>query len=153
MAEAKIDKWDKSKWLNEPYEKNKNLFNFHRAYQNIIGKNYAIIVEGYFDVAGLHNKGIKNSVATCGTNLSKYQAYLIKTICDYCLIMFDGDEAGRNASVIASETLHSINLPCTIITLGDGIDPDDYIKKKNPRRFSQILDDIVRQGIRQVNLT
>ena len=153
MAQAKIDKWNKSKWLNEPYEKSKHLFNFHRAYPYIMNKGYIIVVEGYFDVVGLYNKGIKNVVATCGTNLSRYQAFLIKAICDHCMIMYDGDEAGIKASFVSSETLNTINFPYTIITLDNSLDPDDYIKKKNPRRFLQILDDLYRHSIEQVTLT
>jgi DNA primase len=153
MAEARIAKWDNSKWLNEPYEKSKNLFNIHRAYAPIINKGYAIIVEGYFDVVGLFNKNIYNVVATCGTNLSKYQSYFLKTLCDHCVILYDGDSAGYKASENASNMLKSVNVGSTIIYLDEGLDPDDFIAHKNSVKFTKLLDDFVKERAAYINLT
>ena len=87
MVNSKINKWNNSKWINEPYDKVKNLYNYHRAAPSIYEKNYAIVVEGYFDVIAFHQKGIKNIVATCGTTLSRQQIMMIKILCDFVYIL------------------------------------------------------------------
>lgn len=152
LANEKINKWIKSKWINEPYEKQKNLFNIHRAYESIINENYCILVEGYWDVISLHEKGIYNTVASCGTSLSKYQIFLIKSLCDHCLIMYDPDDAGIKAATTAQENFENYNFASTIINLPDNVDPDDYFKNKKASSVKQTLDQINNNQKRTVTL-
>ena len=152
LVNAKMLKWEKSKWINEPYEKSKNLFNINRAYNSIIENNYVIVVEGYFDVMALWDKRIYNVVATCGTTLSRYQAFFIKALCNYCLLMFDPDEAGVMASEHARETLGSIEMENSILVLPDSMDPDDYVMKKKPSALKSVLDTIVENKTSKVYL-
>jgi len=139
MANAKLNKWKNSKWINEPYDKIKNLYNFHRAAKYIYDSNYAIIVEGYFDVMAFHQKGIKNIVATCGTTLSKQQLFMLKSLCDFVYVMYDPDTAGLIASTKAQELCNKYNLNNKIIQLPNNIDPDEFIINKNSNKLSNIL--------------
>lgn len=139
LAEAKIQKWHKSKWINEPYEKSKNLFNYHRAAEHMFSENYAIVVEGYFDTMGLWDKGIKNVVASCGLSLSKYQIFLIKAMCDTLYIMYDGDIRGQNASQTTLEACQQYGLNAKLLILPNGQDPDDFILHKNGNKFKNML--------------
>lgn len=139
MVNSKINKWNNSKWINEPYEKIKNLYNYHRAAQHIYEKNYCIVVEGYFDVIAFHQKGIKNVVATCGTTLSKHQIMMIKSLCDFVYVLYDPDIAGKNAAVKAQELCNNYCLNNKIITLPDGNDPDEFIINKNCNKLESVL--------------
>ena len=56
------------KYLNSPeteiFEKGKNLFGLDKSATSIRKKDYAVVVEGYFDVMALHDSGIENVVAS-----------------------------------------------------------------------------------------
>ena len=130
LANAKLNKWKNSKWINEPYDKLKNLYNFHRAARHIYKSNYAIVVEGYFDVIAFHQKGLKNIVATCGTNISKQQIMLLKSLCDFVYILYDPDNAGQLASKKAQESCNNYGLNNKRLILPDNIDPDEFIINK-----------------------
>lgn len=153
LAEAKINKWIKSKWINEPYEKSKNLFNMHRAHGSILDLNYCIVVEGYWDVMALYNKGIYNVVAACGTNLSKYHAYFIKALCDHCVFIYDTDDAGEKASDRSVEMMDSVGIFSTVIELPDGLDPDEYVRHKKSKSLIRTMDSIISDKTTRVSLT
>ena len=69
----KINKWNKGKWINEPYQKNRNLFFLDIAKTMARQKNYLILTEGYFDVYSFYDNGLENVVALCGTAISDQQ--------------------------------------------------------------------------------
>lgn len=77
----------------------KDLFPFglDKAKEEIIKKNYAIVVEGQFDCITAHEYGIKNVVATGWANITLYQFFKINRLTDNIYIMMDQDEAGRKA--------------------------------------------------------
>lgn len=62
------------------YTKEAILYNLHNALPEIRKKSEIIICEGYFDVAGLHNSGIKNSVAIGSANISIEQIKVIQNL-------------------------------------------------------------------------
>ena len=70
------------KYLNSPesrlFEKSKLLYGLNAAKHEIRRRETAILVEGYMDVLALHQAGITNAVASCGTSLSRYQAKILQ---------------------------------------------------------------------------
>ena len=92
------------KYLNSPeteiFEKGKNLFGFDKSTLSIRKKDYAVVVEGYFDVMALHDSGITNVVASLGTALSRNQITLLSRATDSkkILLNFDSDNAGIRAA-------------------------------------------------------
>jgi len=48
-------------------------FGIDKARQHIRSKGVALLVEGYLDVIALHQAGITNTVATCGTAITPDQ--------------------------------------------------------------------------------
>ena len=139
LSSAKLKKWENSKWINEPYDKIKNLYNFYKASPYIYQKNYAIIVEGYFDVIMCYQKGLRNVVATCGTNISKQQILLLKSLCDFTYILYDPDDAGQLAALRAQELCNNYNLNNKNILLPNNLDPDEFIVNKNCNKLESIL--------------
>ena len=64
---------DGAKYLNSPetklFHKSYELYGLYESKKSISQEDKVLIVEGYTDVIGLHNSGIKNCVATLGTCL------------------------------------------------------------------------------------
>lgn len=130
-CQDRINKWTKGKWINEPYHKGKNLYFLDVAKDYIRQKNYAIIVEGYFDVLNLYDNGIKNVCAISGTAISDYQISLLSRFCDHICILMDGDMAGNTATQKISKRIKELGLNAYSLHLPEGMDPDDFAKKYN----------------------
>ena len=69
-----------------------------------------------------------------GTSLTQEQARLIKRYCGTVLISYDGDGAGQKANMRGLEILKSEGVDVRVVPLPDGLDPDDVIKQRGPRR-------------------
>jgi DNA primase len=103
-----------AKYVNSPtteiYKKEKSLFGIYFAKSPIAKARKCYLVEGNLDVISLHQKGIQNTVASCGTALTSEQVQLIKrftgeegTVC----VMYDGDGAGIKSATIMVEGLNA----------------------------------------------
>lgn len=134
------------KYLNSPettlFHKGEQLYALPQAIDSIRKQNRAVVVEGYMDVIALHSAGFTNAVAPLGTAFTENQLRLLWQSCDEPIICFDGDGAGRKAS------LRAMNRAIPILTAGkslqfaflpDGFDPDDMIRKKSPQAFQDAL--------------
>ena len=119
------------KYLNSPetplFVKGRTLFAFYQARQEMSKARKGIIVEGYFDLLALHNKGFRNSVATMGTALTPEHIRSLKSYTDMVYTLFDGDEAGKKAATRSLEFFIDEELPCRVIALPEGKDPDDLL--------------------------
>ena len=73
------------------------------------------------DVIRSHASGIKNTVATMGTAITKSQAMLIKKMASDVIICFDGDDAGARATMACSNELMNIGLVPKIVRLENGM--------------------------------
>lgn len=97
------------KYINTPetplYNKRKILFGLKQAVSHIKRTNIVIITEGPFDVINLHAVGYKNVVATCGTSLTIDHANMLKRLCDQVIMLMDGDNAGKKATIRAFDKL------------------------------------------------
>ena len=143
-ADDRINKWLKGKWINEPYQKSRHLFNLDKAKSSIRDCNFVFIVEGYFDVLILKQKGIENVVALCGTALSEYHLALLYRYCDRVVLLLDGDDAGRLASEKIIQKLNDNNFIGKILHLPEKCDPDDFVINYGPQNLidaaNQLLD-------------
>lgn len=131
------------KYLNSPesevFKKRYNLYglNIYKK-QN---KRDIILVEGYMDVMGLNNQGIDIAVASLGTSLTHDQAKLLKRYADNIYICYDQDQAGIKATDRAIEILLDEDIKARVITLEDGLDPDEFIKKYGKDSFIKKMED------------
>ena len=121
----------KPKYLNtsDPlvFNKSNNLFSLNNA-KNAKGDSL-ILCEGYMDVISLNQAGFTNAVATLGTALTADQAALMKRYCKEVLICYDADEAGQKATARAIDILRKAGLIVRVITIPDGKDPDEFIRR------------------------
>ena len=101
------DKKEQAKYLNSPetktYKKKYELYGLHEIRQIDKRPESVFLVEGYMDVIGLFQHGVKNSVASSGTAFTQEQLRKILSYTNTIFIVFDGDEAGQKASWRAVE--------------------------------------------------
>lgn len=130
------------KYVNSPeskfFKKREILYNLNLAKQHIKEKNQSIIVEGFFDVIRLYKHGFKNVVSPMGTSFTKEQTATLKRFSDEGVIIFDGDEAGINASFRAIDNCIASNFFPNVVFLPRGEDPDSILDK-NEEEFKKLL--------------
>ncbi len=128
-----------AKYINSPetavYKKSKVLYGLYEARDALRREDYALLVEGYFDLLRCFDVGIQNVVASCGTALTPEQASLIRRYVKQVVIVYDGDAAGIKAAMKGCGVLVSAGLTVRAMALPDGQDPDDYIRTHGADAF------------------
>ncbi len=128
---------EQPKYLNSPetplFNKGKTLFGLDKARDAISKQDKAVVVEGYFDAIALHAAGVKNAVASLGTDLSLDQVRLLlrysesKTI----ILNFDADAAGNKAAERAigeiADLAYKGQVQLRVLNLPEGKDPDEFL--------------------------
>ena len=138
---------DFAKYLNTAettlFSKSKNLYaiNLVKKKKQTAPIDYIIVVEGYVDVISLHRAGFDTAVASMGTALTLEQAKLIKRYASKVYICYDGDSAGKNATLRGLEILRENGLDVLIVSLPDPLDPDDVINKFGASGYQKLLDE------------
>lgn len=94
-----------------------------------------ILVEGYMDVISLGSAGIKNVVAGMGTALTEGQAREISRLTQNVYVCYDGDGAGRKASIKNLDVLANCGLNIKVVSLDDGKDPDETVRSDGAEGF------------------
>lgn len=119
---------EKNYLMNHPYpefDRNLYLYGIFQAKSYIQQWKRAILVEGFTDVIQFHRHGIRNTVATMGTNLSEQHVMQLKRSgTTRVLLMRDGDDAGLRAMEKDSTILLQHGLHVEVCPLPDGHDPD-----------------------------
>lgn len=125
----------RAKYINSPttpiYVKEKALFGIYFAKSEIAKQKKCYLVEGNLDVISLHQKGLKNVVASCGTALTPSQVQLIRRITGEggtVTVMYDGDDAGIKAAKKAIKLILAEGLNVKLLLFPDGQDPDDFCR-------------------------
>jgi DNA primase len=135
---------EEPKYLNSSetavYRKSQVLYNLNRARKSIQEKGYSILVEGYMDVIGVSAAGVANVVATCGTALTNYQVRSLRRHAGMLVVNFDPDKAGVNATERSIPILLEEGMNLKVLTLSDGLDPDEYIQRKGVEEYLQALE-------------
>ncbi|MFA5518999.1 MAG: DNA primase [Spirochaetota bacterium] len=138
-----IDEKQQPKYLNssesEVYQKKNILYGLNFAQDEIRNMDRAIIVEGYLDVIGCHQQGLKNVVAPLGTALTENQVRQLSHLCNEIIMLFDSDSAGINAALRSITTSEMFNISIKIALLPNG-DPFDYIKAHGLMGLMIIID-------------
>lgn len=99
-----------------------------------VWKSSLIVVEGIFDALNLRDKGCYNVISALGTHTllktyrEKLSHYKILGVNKF-YIMFDGDNAGRSASLKLENVLNDNGYNAEIIELPDGLDPGDLTQQ------------------------
>ncbi len=131
------------KYLNSPetliFNKRKNLFGLNLAKKSKLG--YLILVEGYMDAIALHQFGFDCAVASLGTSLTEEHATLLSRYTEQVYLIYDGDEAGQNATKRAIPMLERAGIRIKVLRMRDAKDPDEFLKKFGPDRFRLLLEE------------
>ena len=133
------------KYLNSPetplFQKGKQLFGSFNA-KKLINKKRFIVCEGYMDAITLAKFGYP-SVATLGTSVTEDQINNIFNMTEEAFLVFDGDAAGKRASIRVFEknlTILKINKNFRFVFLQENMDPEDFIMKYGAKEFDILLD-------------
>ena len=124
----KIGKYVNSK-ESEIYVKNRALYALWQGKNEIARQDKCILVEGYLDVLSMHQLGMKNVVASCGTSLTEEQVRLIKRFTENVTVIYDGDSAGIHATLRAINLILKEGMNVKAVLLPDGDDPDSFSQK------------------------
>ena len=134
------------KYLNSPesdvFSKRNILFgayNVKKRKQNI---DNIILCEGYMDVIALFRFGYP-AVATLGTAVSEKQIDLLTKLSKNIFIVFDGDQAGKNASIRFFDKLLPLIKTDNVfrfVFLPNNLDPEEYLIKNGKESFNRLLE-------------
>ncbi len=131
------------KYLNSPessaYSKTRTLYGLHEARQAVASQDRVIIVEGYFDVIALWQAGFRETVASCGTSLTVEQLRLLSRYTKNVFACFDGDNAGRKASLRALEIFLQAGLLGRGIFIPGGFDPDTLVRERGAASLEELI--------------
>jgi len=101
--------------------------------------NEIVIVEGQMDVISLYKSGIKNAVACMGTALTSKHAKHLKRFSDKVILCFDGDSAGKKATLRSIEILVNAGMSVYVVTIPNGNDPDEYVNAFGKEAWDKLI--------------
>src|SRR3989442_12074138 len=131
------------KYLNSPesalYSKSYVLYALHLARDAAQKAGRLVVVEGYFDCLSLHQAGIENVVASCGTALTHQQVAIMARYVPEVVMNYDPDAAGQNAMRRSIDLLLAKGLRIRILKLSGGLDPDDFVRKEGAEVYRRLL--------------
>ena len=140
-----------AKYVNSPeteiYIKSRNLLGIYFAKGEMARQDRCILVEGNVDVVMMHQMGITNVVASCGTALTEEQVRLIKKFTENVTIMYDGDKAGLHAAIRAISLILKEGMNPRVVFLPDGDDPDSFSQKHTLEEIQDYIRDHEQDGI------
>jgi DNA primase len=138
-----LEKDQVPKYLNSPetplYNKSRTLYGLHLTKGEMRTRNFAIIVEGYFDFAQVFQAGGLPVVASCGTALTQQQAQQLRRFASKAVLCYDPDSAGQTAAERSSELLVGESFDVNVVRLPDGQDPDTFVQKRGREALVQAL--------------
>jgi DNA primase len=121
------------------FQKGRLLYPLHIARQGLKEGFPAILVEGYLDAISLLQEGIPGVVAPLGTALTEGQASTLARFAEQVIIYYDGDSAGRKATLRSLPILLATGLEVRVALLPEGKDPDDYIRAQGITETLKLL--------------
>ncbi len=136
---------DKAKYVNSPdspiYDKSNTLYGLYQARQAIAKADKCYLVEGNVDVVSMHQSGVENTVASCGTSLTVGQIRLIRRYTKNVTVVYDGDKAGVKATIRATDLLFEEGMHVRMVMFPDDDDPDSYAQKHGSTMLQEYLRD------------
>ena len=131
-----INPEDQPKYLNSSeqaiFEKSKILYWLNFAKNSVKMLDMIVLVEWQMDVIWLARLWTPIWVATCGTAVTEQHFKLLKRYTENVYILFDNDDAGKNATVRALKIAYRENIFPKMIVLPDGYkDTDDIANDPN----------------------
>ncbi|NND78068.1 MAG: DNA primase [Flavobacteriales bacterium] len=133
------------KYINSPehliYNKSRTLYALHEARKSAAKNDNVFVVEGYTDVIALHQAGVENVVATCGTSVTEDHIARLRHITKNVTVVFDGDVAGQKAALRTVKNILRVGLNARVISLPEGEDPDTIAKSLSSHDLQVFLEE------------
>ncbi len=143
-----------AKYLNSPetplFNKSSILYGFDKAKADIRRENFAVLVEGQFDLLLSHQAGFKNTVAVSGTALSENGEIelgrlnhlgAVKNLSENLFIALDSDPAGIKATARVERIAIGLGFNVRAVKLPKGEDPADFISKNGKDAWREAIKD------------
>ena len=134
------------KYLNSPeneiFQKRNILFGSDNLKKKETLEKGIILSEGYMDVIALNKHGFC-AVGSMGTSVSDNQIYELLNLSEKIFIVFDGDLAGKNATLkVFDKVLPILKLGKIIkfIFLPNNTDPEEFINHEGIKNFEKKLE-------------
>lgn len=135
------------KYINSPetpiYSKSRHLYGLFQGIPTLRKNRHAVILEGYMDVAVCHQFGFTMTAATLGTALTSEHLRLLRRYADTVTLLFDPDAAGSQATLRGGELLIADGFTVRVVTLPDGLDPDEILIRDGKEKLEQCLAEAV----------
>lgn len=133
------------KYVNTPetpvFHKGRLIYGLDRAMDSVRRGGHIVLVEGYTDVMAAHQVGMTHVVAVLGTSTTEDHAALLRRAgTRRASLVFDGDEAGRKATVRALGGLLPLDIEIDVVQPPEGRDPCDLLIQDGAEAFQARLD-------------
>ena len=129
------------KYVNSPetpaYVKGNHLYGLDQAKDAIRREGCALVVEGYMDLAMLHQAGFHHAVASLGTAFTAEQARLLARFTDRVVVSYDADSAGESAAARTLDLLLEKAFQVRVVELPRGRDPDDFVREEGADAYGR----------------
>lgn len=129
------------KYINSPetptYTKGDQLYGLDLAREGIRREGFAVVVEGYLDLAALLQAGVDAVVASLGTAFTPAQVRLLARYTDRVLVSYDGDAAGAEATTRSLDLLLERGMEVRVVELPAGQDPDDFVREHGAEAYQR----------------
>ncbi|HKJ56592.1 MAG TPA: DNA primase [Nitriliruptoraceae bacterium] len=127
------------KYYNSPetplYHKARVLYGLPQSRTGMAATGEVLVCEGYTDVMALHQAGITNAVATCGTAVGADHFRLLGRYVNRVVLAFDADAAGVKAAERAVQEAGAVDaesggdrFSLRVLAVDDGGDPADMVR-------------------------
>jgi DNA primase len=131
------------KYINSPetptYTKGDHLYGLDLARDAIRREGFAIVVEGYLDLAALVQAGIEPVVASLGTAFTAAQARLLARHTERVIVCYDGDTAGAKATTRSLDLLLDRKLEVRVVELPGSMDPDEFVRAEGGAAYADLV--------------
>jgi DNA primase len=111
------------------YNKSRVLYGLNWAKKAIVDAGEVVVCEGYTDVIGLHQAGVGQAVATCGTALADGHVRMLTNFARRIVLAYDADTAGQAAAERFYEWERKFEVDIAVATLPPGEDPADLARR------------------------
>ena len=146
-----LEDTETAKYINSSdspiFSKKDILFGLHFSKESIRSLNYAILVEGQFDVVLCHQVGMKNVIASSGTAFGEGHLKHIERYTQNIAFAFDADTAGVQAAQKAIELAYAHHFNVKVIMLPQKKDPADIILQQGKEAWLEC----VKQAVHPVD--
>jgi DNA primase len=119
------------------FNKSSILFGLHKA-KGVL-RDGALLVEGYFDVLQLHQRGIYQAVAPLGTAVTEAHLQQIGRFTKKITLCFDGDSAGLRAMEKVLKMALPLGFDIRLLLLPNGEDPDSWCITLGTDAFGELI--------------